>query len=140
MKEIIFLTILISIFSCSSKDNSTSKTDNEKNEITVKKITNADFEEFLNYLDFIEFPYQTACFSNYEINNSIDEELILKFADNKLEYPYKRIYTPRDFEIVLFLSTADILIPTIRTYKLNGEIIDSEQMFFGYCGGEPGSV
>ncbi|MUP40129.1 hypothetical protein [Labilibaculum euxinus] len=62
----------------------------------------------------------------------------MKFNDNELEYPYKKIATNEKFKIVMFLAPADVLLPIVKTYDFNGKIIDSETLFWGYCGGEPG--
>ena len=143
IKLIPALLLIAFIYSCSSpKKEKENITNPQKESIVtnkvVKEITNEEFKDFLSNLSFIEIPYETSCDSNYKQDYEMSEELIEKFSERKFQYPYKRVYTPENFEIVIFLSPADVIIPIVRTFDLNGNPIASEQMFHGYCGGEPG--
>ncbi len=145
----IIVTFLILIITSCSPSNRKKESVKSKKEIIVPKnktkekaeenmVVNDYFLEFLNQLDFLELPYETNCFNDYKQNKEISKELTLKFNDNELEYPYKKIATTEKFKIVIFLAPADGLLPIVKTYDMNGKIIDSEQLFWGYCGGEPG--
>ncbi|PXY03076.1 hypothetical protein DF185_03015 [Marinifilum breve] len=133
----------MTIVSCSLANSKKESVTSDKKEIrsqntTEKKVVNGEFQKFLNQLDFLELPYETNCFNDYKQDKEISQELTMKFNDNELEYPYKKIATTEKFKIIIFLASADVLLPIVKTYDLNGNIIDSEQLFWGYCGGEPG--
>ncbi|SMO92774.1 hypothetical protein SAMN06265379_1173 [Saccharicrinis carchari] len=148
MRWIIATFFIMTIVSCSQTNRKKESVTSENKEITRKnttvkdvtenKVTNAEFQEFLNQLDFLELPYETNCFNDYKQDREISPELTMKFNDNKLEYPYKKIATTGKFKIVMYLAPADVLLPIVKTYDMSGKIIDSEQLFWGYCGGEPG--
>ena len=89
-------------------------------------------------MDFLEIPYETNCFNEYNEEIKTSRELALKLNDNEMEFPYKRIATTEKFEIVLFLVPADGILPVVKTYDFQGKLIDSETLIWGYCGGEPG--
>lgn len=38
----------------------------------------------------------------------------------------------------MYLASADIELPIFYTFTNQGDTIATKQMFFGYCGGEPG--
>ncbi|WP_133249937.1 hypothetical protein [Marinifilum breve] len=143
MRWIIATFIIMTIVSCSLANSKKESVTSDKKEIrsqntTEKKVVNGEFQKFLNQLDFLELPYETNCFNDYKQDKEISQELTMKFNDNELEYPYKKIATTEKFKIIIFLASADVLLPIVKTYDLNGNIIDSEQLFWGYCGGEPG--
>ncbi len=143
MKWISISFLIAMTFACSISNRKKEPTKSIKEEVaqktvSEKKIVNVDFQEYLNQMDFLELPYQTNCFNDYKQDNEISHELTMKFNDNELEYPYKKIATTEEFKIVMYLAPADVLLPIIKTYDPNGKIIDSEQLFWGYCGGEPG--
>ncbi|GET23296.1 hypothetical protein [Prolixibacter denitrificans] len=141
MRKLIILLIASLLFSCSSKkeNNKGNSTKTIKSEnIKIKKhITNKKFAALLDKLDTLSLPYKNGCFGEYKGNNILDTSEYSFLVRNVWECPYRKIPTKNNFEIIMYLVPADVLLPVIRTYDLNGKEIDSEQMFFGYCGGEP---
>ncbi|TAJ13857.1 hypothetical protein DMA11_07565 [Marinilabiliaceae bacterium JC017] len=143
MNKMLALILVMVAVSCTNTGSTKSNGQNEiqqkvKNNSVKKEIANKDFEKFLNQLDFLEIPNETSCFNSYKSDNAINQELSLKFSENNMEYPYKRIGSSKEYECVMFLVPADVLVPIIRTYDLNGKIIATEPLFLGACGGEPG--
>ncbi len=139
--SILLLSVLL-IISCKTnkKENTEKENTLEDNEIvnTKKVITNKKFANLLSKLETIDLPYKTSCDADYVSNTVLDTADYAFLVENIWDQPFKRIETSHNFEIIMFLVPADIILPVIRTYDLNGKQIDSEQMFFSYCGGEPG--
>ncbi len=142
MKNLIILFIASLLLSCNSKtevNKGNTSTKNQSENVEIKKnISNEKFASLLNKLDNLNLPYQNSCFAEYKEINDLDTSEYSFLVENVWERPFKKIPTKNNFEIIMYLAPADVLLPIIRTYDLNGKEIDSEQMFFGYCGGEPG--
>ena len=117
--------------------NSTSS--EELTERTSSDMTiDSEFAKYLEPIPDLEFPYSTACFSDYKNSPNIAEELKINFLKEKLIWPHRRIPTNSEFVAILNLVAADVVLPIIKTYNKSGDLISSQQMIFGYCGAEPG--
>jgi len=104
----------------------------------ISKSIDGRFEEFLSALEPLVLPHQFEC---YDFN---DQDLLEKLSETKdtiysekWDIPYKRIIINEQFESAIFLSPADIYIPVLKTFNLNGDLI-SELQLMTSCGQEPG--
>jgi len=102
------------------------------------KPVDADFAKFLELIPELDLPYQTSCDNSYPDYPEVPKELIEKYTKWYLYHPYRKITTNRNFQLVLHLAPADYELPILYTFTNNGDSISTKQMFFGYCGGEPG--
>jgi hypothetical protein len=140
---LIIISIIVVITGCKQQDNKSSSNQNDSislsNELdSSDDILDSGFNSYLNKISAITLPYETTC-GKFNPDSPIDDmDLIQKYSEGGFEPPYRRISTENDFEIVLCYGIGDNLIPIIRTYDKDGKILSSQQIFFGYCGGEPG--
>ena len=140
---LIIILIVVLITGCRQYDNKSSSNHNDtlslSNELnSSNNILNSDFNSYLNKIRIISLPYETTC-GKFNSDSPIEDmDLIKKYSGGEFEPPYRRILTENDFEIILCFGIGDNLTPIIRTYDRNGKILSSQQLFFGYCGGEPG--
>lgn len=125
--KIISFAILTLAISCSQR----SKNLNNKN-IEPK------FSNYLQKIEPLELPYQAGCIEFIDFDNMTKNSALIDTTYSlNWEIPFKRIKTEKNFEIVIYLMPADIFIPIVKTFDLNGNEI-SKLMIFSNCDGEPG--
>jgi hypothetical protein len=109
--------------------------------VSSQSLKNLDSQKFCNYLQRIEpitLPFQSGCYDFINFSSTDrNSALIDTTYSSKWEIPYKRIDTKKNFGIVIYLSPADIYVPVLKTFDLNGRIISKLQIFTN-CNGEPG--
>jgi len=147
MNKKLLIIICIGLLTGCQNNNKQQKEETPDESSTTTELTDEtntetpldpEFTSYLNKIPDLELPYSTACFSDYKNSPEIDKELKMKFLEGEWEWPHRRIPTNSEFIAVMNLAPADVVLPIIKTYKKSGEIISSQQMFFDYCGGEPG--
>jgi hypothetical protein len=137
---ILFLLIIGCVNQKNQKDkDSIQNIDNISTDIKpVSKYIDKNFEEFLLKLEPLELPHEFKCydFTDWELLDKLSELRDTVYSE-EWDIPYKRVLINDQFESVIFLAPADMHIPVIRTFDLNGNLI-SELQLFTSCGQEPG--
>ena len=134
MKVPIILLFIFVLYGCTIE----SRPDKgETMEAPAEEDFDGDLIRFLEPVPYMQLPFSTSCDNEYDAPE-YDTELQRKFIEERGEYPYRRIPGNSDLQILMTLSPADILLPIIKTYDKEGKLIASEQLFFNFCGGEPG--
>ena len=143
MKIIQLIILGLIICSCNNgskkKDvNLESETETIKTEKEIVKNLDPKFATYLNKIDTLSLPQNIACFdlNKYELYENYKHLIDTTFSSEE-ETPYRRIKTNAPYEIVVYLAPADILIPIVKTFSLEGKEISTLQLFTN-CGGEPG--
>lgn len=107
------------------------KQDNNQN-------ANRRFSKYLERIESVSLPFSASCFDFTDFESTAKyTDLIDTAYASEWEIPFRKINTNGNYKIVIYLSPADIYVPILRTYDLNGKKI-SEFQFFSNCGGEPG--
>ncbi len=141
MKLKAYFLICCVVISCKTRSDKPKNETTESNNLSEQgnnSIEKNKFSEYLKAIPFLELPYSTSCDDDYENPPELDQKLKKKYAGGDLESPFRRIPNNQDLEVILNLAPADVLLPIVKIYDKNGYLKASQQLFFGYCGGEPG--
>jgi len=132
MKNLILLTLL-ELCCCTSDKKGTDTADNQK-------LLNVD-NEFVKYLDLlptVPLPFETNCEKCCDhLKVDYDNELINKFKPEGTAI-VGLISKTKDRAIILVTYPADMIIPSLKVYDLNGNLTGDMTFMTSYCGGEPG--
>ena len=110
----------------------------ETDETLEPEPIDSAFAQYLEMIPELTLPYETGCGSYYPNYPEIPDSINIKYSRWDLYFPYRRFPTTGNFQLVMYLAPADIELPIFYTYTNRGDTIATKQMFFGYCGGEPG--
>lgn len=105
---------------------------------STKNVNSQGFSNYLQRIDPMILPYKSGCYDFIHFDREGKYSALVDTTySSEWEIPFKRIKTNRNFEIVVYLIPADIYVPILKTFDLNGKEI-SEFQFFTNCDGEPG--
>jgi hypothetical protein len=132
MRKIIFLTFLV--LSCCASDKKGSDT------TETRQTSNVDneFTQYLDLLPTLTLPFETnceKCCDHLKIDD--DNKLIEKFKPEGAAI-VGLVSRTEDRAIILVTYPADLIIPSIKVYDLNGNLTGDMTFMSSYCGGEPG--
>ena len=141
IRQLIYFGLIIS--SCNNptpKKEVSIEAVTEKVKTVEEPIPNLDpkFAAYVNKIDSLSLPYEISCFdfSSYDKTEEDNDRIDRTYA-SEWYIPYRKIETNKPFEIIMYLSPADIYIPVIKTFSSDGKAI-SELQLFTNCGGDPG--
>ncbi|WP_298311082.1 hypothetical protein [uncultured Aquimarina sp.] len=141
MKLKVYFLICCVVISCKTRSDKSKNATTESNNLLEQdnnSIEKNKFSDYLKAIPFLELPYSTFCDDDYENPPELDQKLKKEYSGGDLEEPYRRIPNNQNLEIILNLTPADVLLPIVKIYYKSGDLKASQQLFFGYCGGEPG--
>ena len=140
MRRILFLIAIVLISSCKT-ENKNEESQTTKPQEPVSEIPK-DKDQFQMFLD--QFPTKTLPVKIYGCSDEIlglpklDIKLSAKYSkEAEYEHIYGIIPSKGNYISTITLGEAECFVPTLNTYKLNGEKIDSKPIFIGYCGSDP---
>jgi hypothetical protein len=133
MRKILLLAFIV-FLNCCTKANKETRTSERQ------EISNVD-NEFDNYLDLLprlNLPFETNCERCCDHpNGDYDNALINKFKPEGAAI-VGLVDRTRNRAIILVTYPADMLIPSLKVYNLNGKLTGDMTFMTSYCGGEPG--
>ncbi|TRZ42179.1 hypothetical protein [Robertkochia solimangrovi] len=139
MKRILFLISIVLISSCKT-ESKTEKSLTTKYQEPISKIpkVNDQFQAFLDQFPTKSLPIKiNACADEILDLPKLDINLSSEYSENvEFEHIYGIIPSKGNYITTITLSEAECFVPILNTYKLNGEKIDSKEIFIGYCGFE----
>ncbi|WP_243472543.1 hypothetical protein [Winogradskyella sp. MH6] len=140
MRRILFLIAIVLISSCKTEnkneENQTTKPQEPVSEIPKVK---GQFQMFLDQFPTKRLPVKIyGCSDEILGLPKLDIKLSAKYSkEAEYEHIYGIIPSNGNYISTITLGEAECFVPTLNTYKLNGEKIDSKPIFIGYCGSDP---
>lgn len=133
--RILTLLILGILLGCTnSNNNKTLNYDSKDLTNDNKTIENIDFQEFISLLPKVNLPYLIYCENccdHPEIDN--ENKLIKKYLPEGSSL-VGLVSIKEEFVVVLVTYPADMIIPSIVIYNLNGDKIDEKNFLTNWCG------
>jgi hypothetical protein len=128
----ILIVILFGLTCCTS-DN---KQKSDVRDAGVNLTPDNDFMKFVSLLPIIKLPFETNCEKCCD-HPKIDYEnpLVQKFKPNGSAI-VGLIKKTNDKVIILVTYPADVLVPSVKVYDLEGKKIGEMDFMTGYCGGD----
>jgi hypothetical protein len=132
MRKILLLTLL-GLSCCASDKKETATT--KRQEITS---ANNEFVKYLELLPTVSLPFETNCGKCcHHSKIDYDNELINKFKPEGAAI-VGLVSRTENRAVILFTYPADLIIPSLQVYDLQGNLTGDMTFMSNYCGGEPG--
>lgn len=132
--------ILLAFIACAPEQKATETNASEAD--TTQALTNqtisAEFMDYLDRLPKLNLPYETDC-DNCCTREEIDydDPLISKFRPEGGSIVGLISRTDKQ-AMILVTYAADLLVPSVKVYNLEGKLTGEKNFMTNYCGGEPG--
>lgn len=101
------------------------------------EIKDSSFSGLVDALPILSLPFSAHCYTNYDAGLKVDQTSWEKYWNGNRQIPRFKIPTNGDFEVFYCLVPQDDLVPVLNTFSRDGNIIDSQPLFFSRCGDFP---
>ncbi len=117
--KIVFALMALSILGCSHK---------------IEPTQNQEFNRFVESIPVLQLPFHTDCDSyNHIATVNVDSAIRNKFLFNHEDIVGK-ILNANNRIIILCAGKADNLIPVLRVYDNDGNVLSEKEFMHNYCG------